>query len=194
MHVLDSISTRRTVRSFNARRPSRLQIESILRTASRAPSIQNNQSWRVHVFAENALADLVNLSAAAEQQVIQTPPLWRPGMNLANTEIAAMRRGGLRFYEAPVGLICTIKRNAAKATWLEHGGFINNIQLAANAYALSTCLIGDYAGIEDTIADVVPIPPDEEITVGIGIGYADNPKEKLTTRDPLDAFTTFYWH
>ena len=147
MHVLDAVATRRTVRSFSARRPTRAQIESILKNACRAPSIRNNQPWRVQVFAEDALADLVNIAAAGESRAANAPPLWAPGVRAARTDDGALRRRGLRFYEGPVGLLCTIDRIATREQWLDHGCFVNNIILAARAVAMSTCFIGVLQGL-----------------------------------------------
>ncbi len=97
MHVLDAITTRRTVRSFSARRPTRAQIESILKNACRAPSIRNSQPWRVKVFAEDALADLVNIAATGEARAAEVPPRWAPDVRAACIDDGALRRGGLRF-------------------------------------------------------------------------------------------------
>jgi len=193
MHVLDAIATRRTVRSFSARRPTRAQIESILKNACRAPSIRNDQPWRVKVFAEDALADLVNAAAAGESLAAKAPPLWAPDVRAARIDDGALRRGGLRFYEAPVGLLCTIDRNATREQWLDHGCFINNIILASNAFAMSACVIGDFQGLEACIKPRFPVASDEEITVGIGIGYADRARERMTERRPLEAFSEFHW-
>lgn len=194
MHVLDAIASRRTVRYFSARRPTRAQVESILKNACRAPSNRNNQPWRVLVFAEDALADLVNGFAAGDAHTDGAPPRWSPDLRASQSGDAALRRGGLRFYEAPVGLLCTISRDASPEDWLDHGGFINNILLGANAFALSTCLIGDFRGLETRVAPRFGLPPDQEITVGIGIGYAERARERLTERQPLEAFTAFHWN
>ena len=147
IHVFDAIATRRTVRSFSARRPTRAQIESILKNACRAPSIRNNQPWRVQVFAEDALADLVNIAAAGESRTAKAPPLWARGVCAARTDDGALRRRGLRFYEGPVGLLCTIDRIATREQWLDHGCFVNNIILASSAVAMSACVIGDLQGL-----------------------------------------------
>ena len=121
------------------------------------------------------------------------PPLWAPGVRAARTDDGALRRSGLRFYEGPVGLLCTIDRYATREQWLDHGCFVNNIILASNAFAMSACVIGDFQGLEAFIEPHFALAPDEEITVGIGIGYADRARERMTDRRPLEAFSKFHW-
>ena len=134
----------RSVRSFSARRPTRAQIESILKNTCRAPSLRNDQPWRVKVFAEDALADFVNAAATGEQQAAAAPPRRAPEVRAAAADADALRRGGLSFYEAPVGLLCTISRTATREQWLDHGCFVNNVILASNAFVMSACTIGDF--------------------------------------------------
>jgi len=141
MPVLDAIATRRTVRFFSACSPTRPQIESILKNACRAPSIHNNQTRRVQVFAEDALANLVNIMAAGISRVAEAPTLWARDVRAARTYDGELSHVGLPFYEAPVGLLCAIDRNATLEEWLEHGCFVNNIIVAANAFVMRACII-----------------------------------------------------
>lgn len=194
MNVLDALAFRRSVRTYALRRPERATIESVLRSAARAPSSSNAQPWRVHLFAGEPLADLVNAASAAEPLLIarlggddrrETPDDRDP---------AEVRRGGLRFFEAPIGLICTLRRNASEHEWLEHGGFVYGICIAAAEYNLATCVIGDFRLLEDVLAPFVATSEaDETISVGIAIGYQDAREPGRTVRRDLDAFVSAAW-
>jgi nitroreductase len=144
-------------------------------------------------FAEDALADLVNIAATGEARAAEVPPRWAPDVRAARIDDGALRRGGLRFYEAPVGFLCTIDRNATREQWLDHGCFVNNIILASNAFAMSACVIGDFQGLEACIEPSFAMASDEEITIGIGIGDADRARERITERRPLEVFSEFHW-
>jgi nitroreductase len=135
----------------------------------------------------------VNIAASGESGAAEAPPLWVPDVRASRTDDGAFRRDGLRFYEAPVGFLCTIDRSATREQWLDHGCFVNNITLASNAFAMSACVIGDFHGLEALIKPHFALASDEEITVGIGIGYADMAREWVADRRPLEAFSKLHW-
>lgn len=194
MNVLDAMAARRSVRAFGPRRPSRTIIESILKNAGWAPSIRNAQPWRVRVFSGDALADLVNAAALGEELASSSPPKWHPEALGARVDAGELRRAGLRFYEAPVGLICTLGRTAGYQEWLDHGCFVNSVVLAAMSYDLDTCVIGDFIGLEGILGDAVDVNDDEAITVGIGIGYSDEGRKRRADRRPLEDYVSFAWN
>ncbi len=194
MNVLDALAFRRSVRTFAPRQPERATIESVLRNAARAPSAGNSQPWRVHLFAGDPLADLVNAAAAAEP--LLAARLGGDDRRDApeSQDPAELRRAGLRFFEAPIGLVCTLGRNASEHEWMEHGGFVYGICIAAAEYNLATCIIGDFRLLEDVLAPFVATPgSDETISVGIGIGYQDTRASGRSDRHDLEAFATFSW-
>lgn len=156
--------------------------------------MRNEQPWRVRVFSGDPLADLVQDAAPGEGRLVEARPLWPAGGLPAGLDPGMMRRGGLRFYEAPVGLLCTIHRGASRMEWLEHGNFVYAIVLAACEYGLASCIIGDFHGLDELLADCVGLDlAHEEITVGIGLGYAEDERRPLVDRKELDDLATFRW-
>ena len=59
---------------------------------------------------------------------------------------------------------------------------------------MSACVIGDFQGLEACIEPSFAMASDEETTIGIGIGYADRARERMTERRPLEVFSEFHWH
>ncbi len=194
MNVLDVMAARRSVRAFTPKQPRRIIIESILRNAARAPSVKNLQPWSVRVFSGDALTEIVTAAAAGENRLASQPAKWAEAGLSVSADRAAVRRGGLRFYEAPVGLLCTIRKQAGLIEWLDHGCFVYAVGLAAAAFELDTCIIGDFNGLDDLLAAEAQLNlAEEEISVGIGLGYAEGVRRPLLERRPLDEFATFYW-
>lgn len=194
MNVLDAMAARHSVRTFGQRQPPRSVVESILRNAARAPSCGNSQPWRVRVLTGETLADVVTAAAAGESRLGDVRGVWAQHAFGQDVDVAAVRRGGLRFYEAPIGLLCSIDRDAAATDLLGHGCFVFGIDLAAIAFGVNACIIGDFGGLDDLLADAAGLDLDRErITVGIGLGYADQSQRPPIPRAELDSFASFAW-
>ncbi len=190
MHVLDAMRARRTARAFKLRAPNRAIIESILRNAVKSPSEGNRQPWRVIVCSGDALADMVNAAVAHEASASAKPQTAAPG---TAADVGMARRSGLRFFEAPVGILCLIGGDAGPGDWLDHGGFVNAIALAAMGYGVDTCIISEFRGLEEPLAQQFGIEAGERITVGIGLGYGEFTTKSASDRNPFDAIATFRW-
>lgn len=191
MNVLDAMAGRYSARTFEPRLPDRPAIEAILRNAGRAPSRHNIQPWSVRVFRGDALADLVNIASAVER------PLIGPGDTDAyagQDKDGAFRRHALRFFEAPVGVLCAMPRGVSQGLLMDHGCFIYGIELAAAAFGLNACIVGEFAGLDDELADISKFDPSvEQLTCGVGIGYGEFRPRNLANRRPLDEFAQFKW-
>lgn len=146
------------------------------------------------MFAGETLADVVTAAAAGEDRLGDVRGVWAQQAFGPDVDVAAVRRGGLRFYEAPVGLLCSIDRDAGATDFMGHGCFIFGVDLAATAFGVSACIIGDFYGLDDLLADAAGLDLDrEQITVGIGLGYIDQSHRPPIPRDGLDSFASFAW-
>lgn len=194
MNVLDAMAGRHSARAFSPRRPDRGSVDAILKNAGRAPSDGNAQPWRVVALTGDRLADVVNVAAAADARLAGKPPRWAPEALRPTADGAAARRAGLRFFEAPVGLLCLIPRDIGPTAWIDHGCFVYGITLAAAAFGLATCIIGDFSCMEDILADVAGLDPDRErITVGVGVGFAEQERHGAVGRKDLGEIASFHW-
>jgi nitroreductase len=99
-----------------------------------------------------------------------------------------------RFFDAPVGLICTIDRRLEIGSWLDYGMFLENITVAARGRGLDTCPQAAFASVPNTVRQALDLPPEEVVVCGMAIGHADPdaPVNQLhTTRVPAAEFTSF---
>lgn len=212
------IRSRTTVRAFRSDPVPRSQLVEILDVARMAPSNFNSQPWRVHVLegaAKRALSEAISRAHSANTAPPFSPfPQPSPpdcavrvddfgrryyaalGIDRADMAARARQTGrNFLFFGAPVGFIFTIDSTLTKHSWLDCGLFIQNVMLAAHARGLATCPQVSFVRYRSIIAEQLKLPPEEAVTCGMSVGYADQEaavNHLGMPREPLDAFTR--WH
>ena len=209
------IRSRKTVRAFRPDPVPRSQLVEIIEVARMAPSNFNTQPWRVHVLAgaaKRALSEAISRVHSANTHppfspFPQPPPpdcaarLDDFGRRLYTTlsidrsDMAARARQTGRnflFFDAPVGFIFTIDSAMTKHSWLDFGLFLQNLMLAAHARGLATCPQVSFVRYQSVIADELGLAPEEAVTCGMSLGYAD--KQAAVNhlgmpREPVEQFT-----
>jgi nitroreductase len=221
--VDQAITTRRSVRAFLPTPIPRDVITDILQVAARAPSGTNIQPWQVHVLTGATLQGLKDKLMAVHNDPQQSkthteeyayyPRQWvspfierrrKIGWDLygllgiTKDNKAAMHAQHGRnyvFFDAPVGLIFTIKRVLEQGSWFDYGMFVQNIMTAARARGLDTCPQAAFTPVHRVIAEHLQFSDDEMLVCGMALGYADEAAlvNKFTTeREPVAAFTHFH--
>ncbi len=217
--VEQAITGRQSIRAFLPKPVPRHLIEQILLIAGRAPSGSNTQPWKVRVLTGEARAKLCNELYALHQSgyngeweyryysnAWREPYLGRRRktgwglygtLGIAKGDRTASRAQQSRnflFFDAPVGLIFTIDRDLAQGAWLDYGGFLQSIMVAARAFGLETCPQAAFCEFHDIITQRLSIPPEEMIVCGMALGYADPDaivNSFRTERIGLDEFVHF---
>jgi nitroreductase len=194
MDILTAMATRRSVRAYHQTPVTRADIEAVVHYAGLAPSAINLQPWEyVAVYGEEKARLVRRLQKAhAERKVSCGPGTTAPlpdkfvRRSRAASQIMApgvaelglpfnrfIEEGSCAFYGAPVAIIVTIDTVFPKIRYLDLGLSIAYLLLAAEAKGLSTCPIGLITAYAADIAEVLNIPADKEIVLGIALGYAD---------------------
>jgi nitroreductase len=218
--VLDAIASRRSVRAFRPDPVPREAIERILTAAARAPSGTNMQPWRVRVLtgaAKERLSKAVYNAAMTEPERHKSEYPYYPAqfpepylgrrrkvgwdlyglLGIRKGETEKMRLQHARnylFFDAPVGMICTIDRVLEIGSWLDYGMFLANIMIAARGFGLHTCPQAAFAPYHKVIRSTLGIPESEVVVCGMSLGYEDTsaPENALRTeREPLSGFVEF---
>jgi nitroreductase len=109
---------------------------------------------------------------------------------------ARARQTGRNFvsFGAPVGFIFTIHATLTKHSWLDHGLFLQNLMLAAHVRGLAMCPQVSFVRFQAIIAEQLGLDPDELVTCGMSLGYADEQAavNRLDMpREPVDGFTSW---
>lgn len=194
-----AITSRRSVRAFLPTQVPRATIAHLLDVAARAPSGTNMQPWKVHAMTGaplKAFCDTVETAflegGHGQQREYKYYPdaFFEPYLSrrrqvgFAMYDLLGIKKGeaekmklqhakNFRFFDAPVGLICTIDRRLNIGSWLDYGFFLGNICIAARGHGLDTIPQAAFASLPDTIRSALGLPETESIVCGMAVGYAD---------------------
>ncbi|GJE04506.1 nitroreductase [Methylobacterium isbiliense] len=216
--VARAIRTRRAVRAFRPDPVPAETVAALLDLAAQAPSGTNMQPWRVYAVAGEArrrLCDAVESAFLAGEagepahryypETFFEPYLGRRrqvGYGLYallgipkgdSARMKAQHARNFRFFDAPVGLIFTIDARLAIGSWLDYGGFLQTLMIAARAHGLDTCPQAAFAPYHAVIRRHLPVGDEESVVCGMALGYADPhaPENRLAPeREPVSCFAT----
>jgi nitroreductase len=220
-----TITSRRSIRRFLPTPIDAQTVRDILAVAGSAPSGTNMQPWRVYALGgerTNALSKTIvaahdaalldpRITPTAEYEyypkVFPEPFLSRRrkvgwdlygSLGIGKRDLTRMHEQHARnynFFDAPVGMICTIERSLEIGSWLDYGMFLQNICIAARARGLDTCPQAAFAKYHKIIREQLSISESEVVVCGMALGYADKTApENLfpVERVPVDEFAAFY--
>jgi len=216
MDVLEALRERKTIRGFLDRKVPREIIREILADAHWAPSSSNQQPWRFHVVAGEALANLCESIGRARRErstsydpskgntipaefVERTKKLFkqiRPLIaSLEGDNKAFIENGSFRFYGAPAVVFLTMHKSLPKSRYMDIGMSAQNLMLSAHGRGLGTCAIALTLYYADTINASLGIDAENnETLLCIALGY---PNENFSVnkfrsgRDDIDGFITW---
>lgn len=218
---LDLMASRRSIRAFLPDPVPRADIERIIAAAARAPSGTNTQPWHVHVLVGAARDRMVAAvchafdTAAGEHQFeydyypaeFFDPYLGRRRkvgfdlyalLGIAKGDKVAMQaqhRRNYEFFDAPVGLMFTIDRRMGKGSWLDYGGFMQSVMLAARALGYDTCPQAAWIQFHKVVREQLALPDNHQLVCGMALGRADPDavaNRLVTERAPLSEYVFFH--
>jgi len=219
--LLACIESRRSIRAFLPEAVPRATVERILATAARAPSGTNTQPWHVHVVTGAtrdrlvaAVCDAFDHRAAEHHYEYAYYPdeFFEPYLSrrrtlgfalyslvgIAKGDRAAMHaqhRRNFAFFDAPVGLMFTIDRRLGQGSWLDYGGFLQNVMLAARACGYDTCPQAAWVQFHRIVSAELALPENQQLVCGMALGRADPaaPENALVTeRAALAEYVAFH--
>ncbi len=214
--LFDAMRTRKSTRAFLKRPVSRSDINKLFECAALAPSAINLQPWEFVVTYGQEKDRLVRRleKARRERSVSCGPGTRRPlpdqfsrrsreALRVMAPHIGKLspdfntfvEQGSCAFYGAPVAVIVTIDKLFPAIRYLDLGISVAYFLLAAQALGLGTCPIGLICAYADEIADVLEIPDEKTVVLGIALGYPDaaSPANQFKTgRTDLSEIVTWY--
>jgi nitroreductase len=162
MNVLDAITNRRSVRSYQNTIPEDELINEILTAGTLAPSGGNRQPWKFILIKNNSTIDLITRFSPGFAHHPTKPPIiiavCSNSVQYGSTELAKMK--------------------AIMDTYLS----VENIVLAAVSLGLGTVVVRSFP--EKVIKDILSIPEKIDLALLVGLGYP-NTNEKKRDKKPL---------
>ncbi len=212
MDLIQAIKERKSVRAFKPDPVPKEKIEEILSIAINAPSAINLQPWEFSVVMGEEKARLSRrlIKSYREKQISCSPGNVKPlsetfskrgveSFQLMNPYLKQIgqdfncfvNEGSCNFYGAPTAIIICLDNAFSKARLVDIGIVLGFITLVAASAGLGTCPIGLINAYEDEIKEVLDIPENKDVVIGVALGYADpdSPVNRFKTpREGLDSF------
>jgi len=218
--VTEALNTRITVREFTDKPVAAEVLTQLLETSLRSPSGGNLQPWKIHVMTGDLLATFKEKAAAQTLAgKMETPnyppypsPLWEPQRSwryklgedmyalLGIPKEDKMKRliwlaANARFFDAPVGIIITGNKDLGMPQYLDVGIYLQSLMLLAREAGLHTAPQGWWRSLTAVCHEMLDIPDNEEVLVGMSLGYGDpaaNVNNLYADRASLEDVAKFY--
>jgi nitroreductase len=212
MDLLKAIQERRSVRVFKPDPIPKEQIEEILALAIHAPSAINLQPWEFIVVTGEEKERLSRklFKAYREKQISCSPGNVKPlprsiakrgakTLDLMNpifeemgvSSNAFINQGSCHFYGAPAAILICQDDSFPKARFVDIGVILGYILLVAHEFGLGTCPNGLITAYEDEIKDLLNIPENKNVVIGIALGYPDEKSPINRFKSPRDDLEKF---
>jgi len=212
MDLLKAIQERKSIRAFKPDPIPRERIEEILKLSIHAPSAINLQPWEFLVVSGEEKERLSRrlIKAYREKQISCGPDAVKPlpktyskrgakTLELMNPFLEEMRvnanqfinEGSCNFYGAPVAVIICIDDSFSRARLVDIGLVLGYLILTAHEFGLGTCPIGLITAYEDEIKELLNIPENKNVVIGLALGYPDweSPINRFKSqRDNIEKF------
>lgn len=211
MELITAIQERKSFRAFKSDPVSKGTIEKILKLATQAPSAINLQPWEFIAVTGEEKERLSRrlIKAYREKQISCGPGNVKPmpktvtlrgakTLQLMNPFFEEMgvnpdrfiNEGSCNFYGAPVAILICLDDSFPKSRLVDIGIVLGYFILVAHEFGLGTCPIGLITAYEDEIKDLLNIPENKRVVIGVALGYPDlnspinrfkSPREDLET-------------
>ena len=212
MDLIKAIMERKSIRAFKPDPVSREKVKEVLDIAINAPSAINLQPWEFTVVMGEEKARLSRklVKLYREKQISCSPgnvkpladsftrrgvasfELMNPILEQFGTDFNRfINEGSCNFYGAPTAIILCLDNAFSKARLVDIGIVLGFITLTAYSLGLGTYPIGLINAYEDDIKELLNIPDNKDVVIGVALGYPDwdSPLNNFKTpRDSLDNF------
>jgi nitroreductase len=194
MNLFQAIRERKSIRAFKPDPIPKETIEEILRLTICAPSATNIQPWEFFVVTDEEKERLSRrliksyrekqiscspgavkpLSQTYSQRLVLTSESMKPYLEqIGVSSHQFTNEGSCRFYGAPVAIIICLDDSFSTARMVDIGVALGYLILSAHVFGLGTCPIGLIAAYDDEIKELLNIPENKNVIIGVALGYPD---------------------
>lgn len=206
MNLWDAIKGRRSIRVFKPDPIPKGIIERILYAATEAPSSSNMQPWEFVVICGKERDRLGKILVESfskggkdydfegdkgkpfPEKILERRKkfyneLFQKVMEEGLEPKKFLQEGTYNFWGAPVAIFVFIDGAMEKRFFFDIGTCVQNLLLAAQAEGLGSHLVRLIVKFEDKIKEVLHLPSEKSLVIGICLGYPD-PKAPINRYKP----------
>ncbi len=209
MEFKEVIAKRHSVRNFQNKEIPVEILEDIVRTAERAPSWENSQPWNVYIAAGETLKKIKEIWNGKYAQKAKGSPDMPTGHRTnfsersqqsmkdfmsavaeysGDPEIAHFLKLNEQLFNAPALVYLTLGKGHTGWPIYDLGGFGMALMLAAKDRGIDSIPAYEIVKFPAELRPLLSVPDDEEIIMGIALGYAaeDSVNDFASARLPLE--------
>ena len=187
------VKERHSVRDFLPKEVPEETLKKIIQIALDSPSWCNSQPWNIYVVSGKPLEEIKKEWISKNEQKIKgysdIPPMHRTefseqcqknmeeGVKVfqeVDPKMEIFLQKSNECYNAPVVVYLTLHKGHSKWSCYDLGAFGFSLMLAAKDYGVDSLVAYELAKYPDVIRKYTKIPENEDIIVGIGLGYESN--------------------
>ena len=186
---------RHSARDFQKKEIPEETLKEIVRIALDSPSWCNSQPWNVYVVSGKPLEEIRKIWIAKNDEKIKgyadLQPVHRTEFSercqknmeeefklikesTKDPELQAFWRKNIECFNAPTIVYLTLHKGHSKWSCYDLGGFGMALMLAAKDLGVDSVVAYELAKYPDVIRKFVKIPENEDIAVGIALGYEND--------------------
>ena len=186
---------RHSARDFQKKEIPEETLKEIVRIALDSPSWCNSQPWNVYVVSGKPLEEIRKVWIAKNDEKIKgyadLQPVHRTEFSercqknmeeefklikesTKDPELQAFWRKNIECFNAPTIVYLTLHKGHSKWSCYDLGGFGMALMLAAKDLGVDSVVAYELAKYPDVIRKFVKIPENEDIAVGIALGYEND--------------------
>jgi nitroreductase len=191
---MKAIQERKSIRAFTSDPISREKIEELLKLSIKAPSAINLQPWEfvvvigeererlsrrlIKAYKEKKIScgpgNVKPMSKTVTKRGVKTLELMTPFFEEMGVNIDQfVNEGSCNFYGAPVAILICLDDSFPKSRFVDIGLVLGYLLLIAHEFGLETCPIGLITAYEDEIKELLNIPENKMVVIGVALGYPD---------------------
>ena len=186
---------RHSARDFQKKEIPEETLKEIVRIALDSPSWCNSQPWNIYVVSGKPLEEIRKVWIAKNDEKIKgyadLQPVHRTEFSercqknmeeefklikesTKDPELQAFWRKNIECFNAPTIVYLTLHKGHSKWSCYDLGGFGMALMLAAKDLGVDSVVAYELAKYPDVIRKFVKIPENEDIAVGIALGYEND--------------------
>lgn len=191
MTVKEALNSRFSCRVFQDMPVEKKVLEEIFEDAFRTPSWANSQPWDIYVAGKEQMEKILQGMNDCRKQRVHTSldlpfrGVWseeaKKHMDQFFEDVyACEERRNLDFtmqnrnlFYAPCAVFICMEKGLSAWSYYDIGAFSQSLMLSATEHGLATIPAAVFVGYPDLIRQVMQIPDNKDVIIGIGIGYAD---------------------